>query len=51
MIRISKNEAKKLREMGVKNGENGISTTSATRTNYLCESRYCLEKLNQIRKY
>ena len=50
LIKISNNEAKKLRKLGVVDGTNGISHTYTHHKNYyLCESRFNLSKLNKIR--
>lgn len=52
MILISKDEARVLRTMGVRDGENGISHTVKSgkqRTFYLCEHPKNLQKLNKIR--
>ena len=47
LIRVSREEAKKLRELGVKDGENGLSRTQNhhSRHYYLCESEHNLRCL------
>lgn len=52
MVKITKDEAKALRTMGVRDGENGISHTVKTgkhRKYYLCEHPKNIAKLNKIR--
>ena len=51
LIRVSSEEAKKLRELGVKDGENGLSRTHGHHHvhYYLCESRFNLGLLQKIR--
>ena len=51
MIKITKQEAKKLYELGVQYGENGISHTHNHKRHYfLCESKKNLNILNKLRK-
>lgn len=51
MIKITKEEAKQLRQMGVSNNTNGISHTYGhTKHYYLCESSKNIQKLSKIRK-
>ena len=51
MIKISKKEANKLREMGVKNYHDGITHTWGHHKHYyLCESSENMKLLSQIRK-
>lgn len=53
MIKISKEEAKQLRSLGIRDGEGGIMTHGKGKgkhsSNYLTESEYCLRKLAKIR--
>lgn len=51
MIKISKQEAKKLNEIGVKYGEGGITKTSNHhhRHYFLCESKFNMKKINELR--
>lgn len=51
MIKISKEEAKKLNKMGIKYGENGITKTNNHHHPhyYLCESYYNMKKINMLR--
>lgn len=50
MIKISKKERDELIKLGVVTGENGISRTHSHNISYyLCESKFNLRLLNQIR--
>ena len=50
LIKITKQEAKKLHELGVQYGENGISRTHNHQKHYfLCESKKNLGILNKLR--
>ena len=48
MIKISKEEAKKLNKMAIKYGDNGITKTNNHHHPhyYLCESYYNMKKIN-----
>lgn len=51
MIKISNDEAKQLRKLGVNDGENGISHShNKVKHYFLCESKFNLSKLKEIRK-
>jgi hypothetical protein len=51
MIKISNFEAKKLNELGVNYGENGISHTYGHNRHYfLCESKKNMNMLEQLRQ-
>jgi len=51
LIRISKEEAKKLRQMGVSDKRDGITHTWGHHKHYfLCESNQNMQILSQIRK-
>ena len=51
MVKISKEEAKKLNALGIQYGENGISHTHSHNKHYfLCESKKNMYTLNELRK-
>ena len=50
MIKITEKEAKKLHELGVQYGENGLSSTHSHHKHYfLCESKKNLNMLYKLR--
>ena len=51
MIKITKQEAKKLHEIGIQYGEQGISKTKNHHHPhyFLCESKYNMRKIRELR--